>query len=73
MGKRPPGLALKPAAIQSLGDDPELNYETLGKVFGLDLTALPLPESNQGLLVMAHDGPRVRAADEKATLHAIVC
>ena len=39
-----------------------------GQVLRLDLAALFPPEPNQRLLIITHDDPGVRAADEMATI-----
>ena len=51
-----------------LGHDAELNDEVGGEVLGLELAALFLPEAEQGSLIVAHDDPRVRAANETASI-----
>ena len=58
------GVAFEPVAVEGLGDDPELDDEVAGEVLGLDLAALFPPQAEQGGLVIAHDDPGVRAADE---------
>ena len=40
------------------------------EVLGLDLAALFPPQAEQGGLVVAHDDPGVRAADEGAAIRA---
>ena len=62
------GIALVPAPVEVLGDDPELDDEVAGKVLRLDLAALLPPQPHQGGLVIAHDDPGVRAADEVAAV-----
>jgi hypothetical protein len=51
-----------------LGHDAKLDDEVSGEVLWLDLTALFTREADEGGLVVAHDGPGVRAADECAAL-----
>ena len=63
-----PGIALVPAPIEVLGDQAELDDEVAGEVLRLDLAALFPPEPEQGGLVVAHDDPGVRAADEAAPM-----
>ena len=60
------GIALEPAPIELLGRGPELDDEVVGEVLGFDLAALLAPEAEKRALVVAHDDPRVRAADESA-------
>ena len=59
------GVALVPAPIEVLGDASELDDEVAGQILGLDLAALLAPQAKQGPLVVAHDDPGVRAADER--------
>ncbi len=58
------GVALEPVAIEGFGHDPELDDEVAGEVLRFDLAALFPPQAQQGGLVVAHDDPGVRAADE---------
>ena len=62
------GVALVPAPVEVLGDGAELDDQVVGKVFGLDLPAFLAPQPNQTGLVIAHDDPGIRAADETARL-----
>ena len=55
-------------AVEGLGHDAELDDEVAGQVLGLDLAALFPPQPQQGGLVVAHDDPGVRAADEVAAV-----
>ena len=55
---------LVPVPVEVLGHGAELDQEVAGQVLGLDLAALFPPEADQGRLVVAHDDPGVRAADE---------
>ena len=59
-----PGIGLVPAPVEVLGDDAELDDEVAGQVLRLDFAALFPPQPQQGGLVIAHDDPGVRAADE---------
>ena len=61
-----PGIGFVPAPVEVLGDDAELDDEVAGQVLRLDLAALFPPQPQQGGLVIAHDDPGVRAADELA-------
>ena len=58
------GIGLVPAPIKVLGGDPELDDEIAREVLRLNLTTFFLPQPQQRGLVIAHDDPRVRAADE---------
>ncbi len=58
------GIALIPGPIEGLGDEPQLHHEVAREVLRLDFAALFPPEADQGSLIIAHDDPRVRAADE---------
>ena len=62
------GVAFEPVAIEGLGHDPELDDEVAGQVLGLDLAALLAPKADEGGLIIAHDDPGVRAADEVAAI-----
>ena len=55
-------------AVEGFGDHTELDDEVAGEVLRLDLAALFPPKAQQGGLVIAHDDPGVRAADEVAAL-----
>ena len=63
------GIALVPVPVEGLGHDAELDDEVAGEVLGLDLAALFPPEAQQGRLVIAHDDPGVRAADELTSIN----
>ena len=58
------GVGLVPAPVQLLGGRAELNDEVAGQVLWLNLAAFFPPQPQQGGLVVAHDDPGVRAADE---------
>ena len=62
------GIAFEPVAVEGLGDHSELDNEVAREVLGLDLAALLPPEAEQGGLVVAHDDPGIRAADESAAV-----
>jgi hypothetical protein len=59
--RRAMAAALVPDPVEVLGDDPELDCL---KVLGPALAPLLLPQPDQGLLVLPHDDPGIRAADE---------
>ena len=63
-----PGIGLVPAPVKILGDHAELDDQIAGQVLGLDLTAFFPPEPKERILVIAHDDPGVRAADESAPI-----
>ena len=67
------GIALVPVPIEVLGHGPELDDQVAREVLRLDLAALLAPEPEQGGLVIAHDDPGVRAADEGATVGSTPC
>jgi hypothetical protein len=60
----PSGVPLVPSAVDLLGGRPELDDEVAGEILGLGLAALLAPETDEGGLVVAHNDPGVRAADE---------
>ena len=64
------GIALVPVPVEVLGHGAELDDQVAGQVLRLDLAALFPPEPEQGGLVVAHDDPGVRAADEGAAVKA---
>ena len=57
-------MASIPAPVQVLGREAELDDEVAGEVLRLDLAPLLPPEPEEGGLIIAHDDPGVRAADE---------
>ena len=63
-----PGIGLVPAPVKVLGDRPELDDEVAREVLRLGLAALFPPQPHQGRLIVAHDDPGVRAADEVAAV-----
>ena len=63
-----PGIGLVPAPVEVLGRDTKLDDEIAGKVLRLDFTALFPPQPDESGLIVAHDDPGVRAADEIAAL-----
>jgi hypothetical protein len=72
VGDHLPGIGLIPAAIEVLGGDPELNYEIAGQVLRLDLSPLLPPKPEESTLIIAHDDPGIRAADEVATVFRLL-
>ena len=62
------GIGLVPTPIKVLGHDAKLDDEVAGQVLGLNLAALFPPQPHQGGLIVAHDDPGVRAADEVAAI-----
>ncbi len=67
------GIGLVPAPVEVLGGQAELDDEVAGEVLRLDLAALFPPQPQQGGLVIAHDDPGVRAADEVAAIFGGFC
>jgi hypothetical protein len=57
-------VGLIPAPIQPLGRNAKLDHEVGRKVRRLDFPTFLAPEPTQGGLIIAHDDPGVRAADE---------
>jgi hypothetical protein len=64
VGNHLAGIGFIPASIEVLGHDPELDDEIAGTILRFDLAALFPPQPQQSLLILAHDDPCVRAADE---------
>ena len=58
------GVGFIPAPIEALSHDPKLNDQVTRQVLRLDFPALFTPELQQRSLIIAHDNPGVRAADE---------
>jgi hypothetical protein len=63
------GVTLIPAAVEVLGHGTELDDQVVGKILRSDLTALLLPQPQQGGLVITHDDPCIRSADRMAAIH----
>ena len=61
-----PVLASYQRRLRSSVASAELDDEIAGQVLRLDLAALFPPEPQQGGLIIAHDDPGIRAADEVA-------
>jgi hypothetical protein len=55
------GIGLIPAPIEVLGHHPKLHHQIAGQILWLDLAPLLPPESDQRLLIIAHDDPGVGA------------
>src|SRR6266446_3683915 len=64
----PTSVAFVPGAVELLGCPPQLHHEVAGQVLWLGLPTLLAPELDQGSLVMAHDDPGIRAADEHSAV-----
>jgi len=62
----PAAVALIPRAIELLGCSPELHDEVAREVLRLGLAPFFAPQAHQGGLIVTHDDPGIRAADEKA-------
>jgi hypothetical protein len=60
-------IGLVPAPVKVLGHHPELDHQIRREVLWLNLSALLAPEAKEGLFVIAHDDPGVRASDEIST------
>ena len=63
-----PGIGLIPAPVQVLGHQTKLDDEVPRKVLRLDLAAFLAPEPYQGRLIVPHNDPGVRAADESSPI-----
>jgi hypothetical protein len=59
-------IGLIPAPIQVFGCQPKLDNEVALQVLRLDLASFFAPEPQERSLIVAHDYPGVRAADERA-------
>src|SRR5262249_4112397 len=71
VGKNLTGIGLIPPPVQLLGCKPELNDQIARKILRLDLAAFFAPQPDEGVLVVTHDDPSVRAANEIAAIGAI--
>jgi hypothetical protein len=60
------GVALEPAPVEVFRNRAELDHQDAGQVLGFDLPSFLAPQSDQGFLVVLHNDPGVRAADEFA-------
>jgi hypothetical protein len=58
------GVTFVLTPVDVLGYGAELDYQDVGQVCGLGLSAFLLPQLHQGGLVGAHDGPGVGTANE---------
>jgi len=65
------GVALVPAAIESLGGGSKLDDEIAGEILRLGLPTLLAPKADLCAFICAHDDPGVRAADEGASADGI--
>jgi hypothetical protein len=63
-----PGISLIPEPIKLLRYHAEPYQEIVGLVLWLGFTTLFPPEPEQGLLIITHDDPGVRAADKGAAV-----
>ena len=68
LGDHLASVALIPVPVEALGHGAELDDQIVREVLGLDLTALFAPKPEQGGLIVRHDNPGVRTADEGATI-----
>src|SRR5208337_4042201 len=66
-------VAFVPTPVERFGCDAKLDDEIVGEVLRLGLAALFLPQPDEGRLVGAHYDPRVRTADELATVFEVPC
>src|SRR5499433_4510942 len=66
----PAGVALVPGAVELLGRPPELHDEIAREVLRLGLAPFLPPQSDQSGLIIAHDDPGIRTADEEASVQS---
>ena len=64
-------VALVPAAVELLGDGPELNDEIAGKILRLELAAFFAPETDEIFFIITHDDTGIRSANEIPAIVAI--
>ena len=63
-----PCVAFVPMSVESFGRHAKLDDEVSGQVLRLGLASFLAPEADQGGLIVAHDDPGIRAADERTAL-----
>src|SRR6516164_5940748 len=68
VSKRLPGIGLVQPSVQIFGGNAKLDNEIVRKVFWLCFTTFFAPQPEQGGLIVPHDDPSVRAADEIAAV-----
>jgi hypothetical protein len=68
LGENLASIAFEPMAVEGFGHDPELDDKIPGEVFRLGLAAFFPPQAKQGRLVLSHDDPGIRAANEAAPI-----
>ena len=64
VGNHLAGIGLVPAPVEVLGHHSKLDDEIAGQVLRLGLAALFPPKPQERRLIIAHDDPGIRAADE---------
>src|SRR5262245_36047080 len=64
----PPGIALIPGPVELLGRPTELHHEIAREILRLGLAPFLAPQADQSGLIITHDDPGVRAADERASI-----
>src|SRR5580658_3423486 len=64
-------VRLIPAAIKILGYRPKLDDKVARKILSLGLAPFLPPQSHQRRLIVPHDDPRIRAAEEKTAIQCI--
>jgi hypothetical protein len=62
------GIDLIPAPVQLLGREAELHNEIAREVLRFDFASFLPPQPQQGSLIIAHDDPGIRPADEIAAI-----
>jgi hypothetical protein len=63
------GVALVPGAVELFGYVTELHDQIAGKVLRPDFAPFLAPQAHKGSLVIAHNDPGVRSANEMSTLN----
>jgi hypothetical protein len=67
------GVALVLRSVERFGGEAELHQQVIGKVGGLGFAALFPPQPLQCGIILAHDDPCIRPADEGAPVGLSVC
>jgi len=68
---RLPGVALVPISVEGLGHQAELDDEVAGEVLRLGLAPFLAPQADQSGIIVAHDDPGVRAAEEATSTEGL--
>jgi len=71
VGEHLASIGLIPAPVQVLSRNAKLDNEIARQVFRLDFAALLPPKSEEGSLIVAHDGTGIRSAYKIAAIRSV--